>query len=98
MRRREAEAENSKSVIMQWNDQVNNALAIVTGRVVRLIIRNGERPERSLAGDVKKRINTRKKITLGELTRDVDVCRRHWQWLQQLDRELLDLGLPSWLS
>jgi hypothetical protein len=98
MRRRDAEAENSKSVVMQWNDQVNNALGTVTARAIRLIVRNGERPERSLAGDLRKRINTRKKISLGSLTRDVEVCKLHWRWLQNLDRELIDRGLPSWLS
>jgi len=98
MRRREAEALDPQSVIMQWQEQVENALTVVTGRAVRLILKNGQRPEKSFAGDIKKRINTKKKIAVGAIARNVDVYRAHWQWLQQLDQFLIHQGLPTWLS
>jgi len=98
MRQREAEEHDPKALILQWRSMVDHALSLVTGCVIRLMIRNGQRPERSLAGDIKKRLNTRKKGALGEITNDLEVCRHHYQWLRNIEQDLIAHGLPTWLS
>lgn len=97
MRRVEAEESNGKSVVMQWNDQVNNLLSKVVALVIRTITKDGQRVEKTLAGDIKKRINARKKLSIGEISRDVDVCRLHYRWLRDVEQDILTNGLPIWL-
>lgn len=97
MRQREAEENDEKAVIMQWKDAVNNAASAVVGRIVRAMLRNGVRQERSLVGDIKKRMNTEKKLSCGAITEDINVCRKHYQWLTALDSQVLKSGVPSWL-
>lgn len=97
MRRKEAEQFNERSYVEQWNDAVNNALAVVARRVIQASNSPEIRIDRSQAGDIKKRINTRKKRALGAVCRDVDVLRRHFQWLKELELTLIQDGIPEWL-
>lgn len=98
MRAEEARQHDEKSVVLQWRESVKNALSVVTGRVISAMKKSGDfRVEKSLAGDIKKRINGRKKVVLGEITEDVEVCRRHYQWVKALESEVIDRGVPSWL-
>jgi len=98
MRRREAEAHNAKSIVAQWKDAVDLYLSAITHRVIRLMSRGGQRVERSLAGDIKRRINSRKRFALGAVANDVEVYKQHYQWLHQLERQIIDEGIPLWLS
>lgn len=50
-----------------------------------------------MAGELKKRINSRKKRDLGSVDQDVSLLRRHYQWLQQLEQELIKGEVPQWL-
>lgn len=99
MRAQEAAMMNEKSVIKQWEEALKEALSVVTGNVIRLI-NNGEvRNDRSLAGDIKKRINSRKKRDLGPVVKDVDVYTQHFRWLKALESEMKRTKeVPQWLG
>jgi superfamily II DNA or RNA helicase len=97
MRRQEAERFNDRAVVEQWGEAVSNALSVVTRRTAQLMTTPGARMDKSLIGDIKKRINTKKKRALGAVDRDVENLRRHYGWLKNLENELMQLGVPSWL-
>ncbi|CAK0778693.1 DEAD/DEAH box helicase [Gammaproteobacteria bacterium] len=97
LRQREAEEFNSKSTIVQWEEQVNNLLSHVTGNVIKLMSSANTRIEKSMPGDIKKRINGRKKMSIGPVEKDVTTLRRHWNWLKNLDDNLRTSGVPAWL-
>lgn len=97
MRRQEAEQFNDRSCVEQWNEAVSSALSVVARRVIQLTSARGARVDKSQAGDIKKRINTRKKRALGAVEKDVETLRRHYGWLKNLENTLLDEGVPEWL-
>lgn len=97
MRAIEAEPNNEKAIVQQWDDAVKIAVRSVTGRVIRHLVKNGTPVEKSLAGDIAKRINTRKKRDLGGIELNLEVLRRHYQWLLALEKELREGRTPLWL-
>lgn len=97
MRQIEAEALNEESTIRQWQQSVNEALSTVTG-LARRVLYPDQRFDRTVLGDLKKRINTRKKRDLGAATPDIEVCRRHYAWIKNLERQLLNGMVPEWLQ
>ncbi len=99
MRRKEAEEHNEPARIEQWKEAVKSALRTATGLAIRILY-GVRRVESSIAGDVKKRINRRKKYELHcEITNNIDVCKRHYQWLQKLDKQIREDGeVPGWLQ
>lgn len=97
MRRKEAEQFNDRSCVEQWNEAVSGALSVVARRVIQLTSARGTRVDKSQVGDIKKRINTRKKRALGAIDKDVETLRRHFGWLKSLENTLLDEGVPEWL-
>jgi len=98
MRHLEAARHNEEATIRQWRESVTAALGVVTSRTIRNLSVSGMRTEKSFAGDVKKRINRMKKIRCGEITEDIEVCKRHYAWLKALEREIIENGVPSWLQ
>lgn len=98
MRRDEAEQFNDRSVVEQWGEAVSNALSAVSRRAVKAMLRPGVRMDKGLVGDVKRRINSRKKRALGAVDKDVANLRRHYGWLKDLESQLINGGLPSWLE
>ena len=98
MRRQEAERFNDRAVVEQLSEAVSNALSVVTRRTAQLMTTPGARMDKSLIGDIKKRINTRKKRVLGAVDRDVENLRRHYGWVKSLETELMDQGVQSWLQ
>jgi hypothetical protein len=97
MRDIEAAPFKRESEIKQWQEAVEGALSSIAGRVVRRIMSSGARPEKSLAGDIKRRINTAKKARFGPVGPDIEICRNHWKWLKELETEILENGVPQWL-
>jgi len=97
MRRREAEQDNEESTVRQWQDSVKSAATAVTGLAIKKINPVASRVDRTLAGDIKRRINSRKKRDLGALIPDVETCRRHYAWIKSLERQLLADEVPQWL-
>ena len=93
----EAQEMNERSKIHQWSDQVENALAILVGTVIRRLINPGERFDRTLLGDIKKRLNARKLMIHGPKVNDLEVLKRHYQWCYQTNTDIRHNGLPEWL-
>lgn len=99
MRAQEAALMNEKSIIKQWEEALKEALSVVTGNVIRLMSNGGVRNDRSLAGDIKKRINSRKKRDLGPVVKDVEVYTQHFRWLKALESEMKRTKeVPQWLG
>jgi len=98
MRREESERFNDRANVEQWSEAVNNALGALSRRAIALMLAPGVRPDKGLAGDVRKRINSRKKRALGAVDKDIANLRRHYGWLKELEQRLIGEGLPSWLQ
>ena len=95
-------ANNQSAILAQLRDQVENAASKLAGLVVRRLQAAGLRIERTLIGDLRKRINSRKKQAFGSVAKaDEETLEQHWQWLKQLEREILSdprlEGVPRWL-
>lgn len=98
MEAKKTEHMNSRAVIAQLDARVEEALSLVVGRVIRLMTRGDQRIEKSVAGDLKRRINGRKKRVLGEKTRNEEVLRQHYNFLHNLDVALAETKeIPAWL-
>ena len=98
MKREEAERFNERSAVEQWRQAVEQALSVVARRAARLMAAPGARMDRSLLGDLRKRINSRKKRALGAVDKDVQLLKTHYQWLKNLETELIEGGIPAWLQ
>ena len=90
---------DEKAKISQWEDLVNYAVSNATGVALKLMRADpAARIEKSLVGDLKKRINGRKKAACGAISKDVEVCKVHYQWLVALTKEMREANrIPSWL-
>lgn len=97
MKQRELEQFNERSIVQQWKEKVGAATGLVTSRAIKVIYGNKGRLPATMAGELKKRINGRKKRDLGSVDQDVSLLRRHYQWLQQLEQELIKGEVPQWL-
>ena len=99
MRTEEAEACNERARLTQWEDALKSSVQVLTGNIIRLMKSNGARIERSLPGDIKRRINTRKKRSLGPVSRDIECLSKHYEWVKNLEREIgKTREVPTWLS
>lgn len=97
-RRQSAEASNDRSRIEQWKEAVSGALSLVARRTALMLTAPGARMDKGLIGDVKKRINSRKKKFLGAVDADTELLAKHYNWLKALEKQLISEGLPSWLQ
>lgn len=97
MKRREAEQYNDKSIVAQVDGDVEKSLRAVTHLVIAIMTGKRGRFERSLVGDVKKRINKRKKFVLGAKSKDVENLNKHYKWIKALEEELMLGVIPKWL-
>ena len=85
------------SITSAWRkEQVENALSTVARRVARRL--SPGRPDKAFYGDIRKRINTKKKRAIGAIEKDVATLRRHWYWLRDLDHEVCQQEVPAWLT
>ena len=97
MRHKETEPLREPAIIAQWQDSIKAALSIVTSAAIKTITANGGRIEKSLPGDLKKKINSRKKRDCGALVENLDICKAHYAWLKRLDATIRSEGVPAWL-
>lgn len=93
---------NQTAIHAQKTEQIEAASSKIAGLIMRRMTESGMRVERTLAGDLKKRINSRKKRDLGGVKEaDEAGLDAHWEWLKKLERTiLLEHGLngvPQWL-
>jgi hypothetical protein len=60
--------------------------------------RSGLRIDKSMVGDIKKRIYSRKKRDLGAAEKNVASLKRHYQWILALNVGMTAAEeVPSWL-
>lgn len=98
MRTQEAEIHNERSVILQWEEAVKAAVSTATGNAIRLLTKSGMRIDRTLIGDIKKRVYSRKKRDLGAAEKSVESLQRHYQWLLGLNQQMTNEEVvPQWL-
>jgi hypothetical protein len=97
MRKQEAEAMNPESIARQWQESVKNATSVVTHLAAKVVAQKSERFEKSMIGDIKKRINYRKKCDLGGVSNEVETCKQHYEWLKGLESTLQSGEVPKWL-
>jgi superfamily II DNA or RNA helicase len=97
MRHKETEPLREPAMIAQWQEQIKNAVSAVTGRAINAMKSEGMRIEKTLIGDIKKRINGRKKRDCGAITENIDVLRTHYTWVKNLERAIISTGVPEWL-
>jgi superfamily II DNA or RNA helicase len=95
-------ANNESAVLAQKRDQLNTEVRKVAGLVLRRIAQSGVRPEKSLVGDICKRISGRKKSLFGAVETACDAeLQAHRKWLKNLEHEILTAhgieGVPQWL-
>jgi hypothetical protein len=99
MRKQEAEALDEKSIVIQWGNAVESAVSVIAGNVMRLSSKNGLRVDKSMAGDIRRRINTAKKMQCGPVERDIEVLKRHYRWLKEVESNIKQTSeIPAWLA
>ncbi len=102
LRRREledrAKGQDGMSVMYQLRKSIQNAV----GKIASLTARRGSamRFERSLIGDLAKRINTEMRKRFGTPIDHADErgLRDRYAWLKSLELTVIREGVPSWLS
>ena len=99
MRQVETKELNSKETVIQWSEKVELAVTMVAKTVIELMTRGKQRIEKSAPGDIKKRINSQKKLILGEKTNDENVLKKHYKFLHDLHVQMAQTKeIPSWLQ
>lgn len=98
MRERETQSFDEKAIVAQWQEKVNLAVQKLSGRVLRMRVGRNGIVEKSIPGDIKRRINSQKKYEIGQIENNVDCLRKHWAWLRKLEQDVARIGLPLWLQ
>jgi hypothetical protein len=88
---------NLKARTEYLREQVAASVKTVANTAVRMLYGN-TRVDRSINGDMQKRVNTQKKMEVGAVVPDYDVLMRHWNWLKDLEVRVRDGRIPSWLQ
>jgi hypothetical protein len=97
MKNEELEKFNDKATVKQWKEKVDSALGLVTSRALKAIYGEKGRLPASMAGEIKRKINTRKKRELGAVDQDVTLLKEHYQWIRSLETILIEGDVPKWL-
>jgi superfamily II DNA or RNA helicase len=96
-----AAAHDERAIVEQWRDKVTYEVTNLTSVVLILIKKNGRviDDKMKVRGEIKKKINIRKKQFFGAVENDLEVLKKHYGWCVALDRDLRERqSLPSWLS
>ena len=94
-----------KDKIEEERQRINNLLSVIVGE---LASKAGTRTdfegipivsiEKSLYGDIKKRINSRKKMDIGSgINNDLNNLKRHRKWLEDLKADIRQGEIDEWL-
>jgi uncharacterized protein (DUF4213/DUF364 family) len=97
MKHKELEKGNDRAVVAQWKETVSSTLGIVTRNAMQAIYGEKGRLPSSMAGEIKRKINTKKKRELGGVDQDVALLKQHYQWLNVLNQSLISGDVPQWL-
>ena len=87
---------DERGKIEQWRELVDRAVGKLAAETTRKLSAGG-RFEKSLIGDVKKRLNRQKMVDCGGVANDIDVLKRHYQWCINLQANIKETGMPPWL-
>jgi hypothetical protein len=100
MRAREAAEHDTRAQEALLRKAITEAVGAVSGLVIKHHKRNGVAIERSMAGDINRRISGRKKRDLGPVgdADGLNDLRAHYQWVRDLEQTILRGGLPPWLQ
>jgi hypothetical protein len=98
---KEAEARkfNGAAEVAQLRERVAAATAHLTGLVMK--IGGGQvRRDKTMPGDIKRKINGRRKFECGVDVKQADATEleRHWNFMRRLESQLLKGEIPSWLA
>lgn len=97
MKIKEHTKHNEKAIIAQWRKSVEYSVTYVAKQAALAVAGEGWQ-EKGLMGDIKKRINTRKKRELGaSVDNSLSVLQQHYAWLQELSTYISGGSVPSWL-
>ena len=100
MRQEEAETLNSNAAHAQWRDAVDRAINHVVARTVRHLAQPDARIERTLVGDLKRRVSQQRywRFKAIELS-SVEDLKAQYTWLREVESEILKTQkLPTWLQ
>ena len=86
---------NERASILQLEDAVKNAMTTITGNVIRVLTKSGIRIDKAIAGDIKKRINTRKRKDIGSAEKSIASLQQHYSWLTRLNSQIQQEGVPA---
>lgn len=100
IRRREAEQHDTRAQEVMMRKAVDEAVGTVAGLVIKHHKQNGVSIERTMAGDLRRRISGRKRHDLGKIddAEGLNDLRAHYQWVVNLEQTILKEGLPPWLQ
>ena len=91
-----AQGMNRMSGLAQLKQQVEEGVSSVALRAARTTVQG--RFEKSLIGDMKKRINAEKKRHFGSIdSADEEKLRLHYRFVKNLEQSLVRGEVPSWL-
>lgn len=94
--RSKMDAENSKESLESMDMAVESALGIVA-RAARNALYGDSKVPASVAGDIRKNINARKKFECGRKEKDMPTLKLHYDWLKNLENEIRNGEAPDWL-
>lgn len=97
MKHKELENGNDRSIVAQWKESVSATLGIVTQNTIKAIYGDKGRLPSSMAGEIMRKINTRKKREIGAVDQDVTLLKQHYEWLKNLNSALVKGEVPQWL-
>ena len=99
MRRKEAEQNNENSVHAQWRDQVERAVNVIVNRAIKAQTIPGTRFERSLVGDLKRRVQQQRAELFGQYKQSsVEELQVQYRWLVSVEKSIMETKeLPIWL-
>ncbi len=97
--RKRDESFNQTAIIAQAKERVDAFVSKLSGLAIKSLVASGFRPEKSLVGDLRRRINGKKKALFGAVdsSADIDRLNEQYKWLKALEREMLTEGVPTWL-
>lgn len=95
----EAQKFNGAANVARVREQVAAATTKLTGLLIRRA--GGEvRRDKTLPGDIKRKINSRRKFEVGCDVKQADLAQleRHWEFMRRLEAQLLKGEVPTWLA
>jgi hypothetical protein len=93
---------NTSATLAQHRNDISAAASKVAGLCIQRLADSGVRIEKTLKGDMARRINSKKKVLFGAVdSADEDALVKQYEWLKALEKQILldhgTKGFPAWL-